>query len=242
MVFEKLVERIIIRGEIITQTPLHIGSGKKDIEIGDIDTPIIVDTSDQPYIPGSSLKGKVRAEAERIARQNNEPIPVCNPPNINNMCGTLKKTPENFCICCKIFGTAARSDGTSVASKVRFRDSYPLTKVETLLTRTGTALDRSTTSVSSGSLYTTEAVPAGTRFGLEIVGENLSERELNLVRAALKSVRDSGLGGYSSRGFGKVKFKIDKIVKRNPKYYLGEEQEKEVAGTELESWKKALEE
>ena len=39
MVFEKLTERLVIKGEIITQTPLHIGSGKKDIDIGEADIP-----------------------------------------------------------------------------------------------------------------------------------------------------------------------------------------------------------
>ena len=57
MVLEKLTERIIIKEEIITQTPLHIGSGKKDIEVGEVDMPIITDNSDQTYIPGPSIKG-----------------------------------------------------------------------------------------------------------------------------------------------------------------------------------------
>jgi len=90
MVFEKLTERLIIKGEIISQTPLHIGSGKKDLEIDDVDAPIITDTSLQAYIPGSSIKGKVRSEAERIARQNGQP--VCNPPNVMNMCGAKERT------------------------------------------------------------------------------------------------------------------------------------------------------
>src|SRR5919197_5929627 len=137
MVFEKLSERLVIKGEIITQTPLHIGSGKKDIEIGEADMPIITDNLDQPYIPGSSIKGKVRAEAERIARQSNQF--VCNPPNVRNMCGSLKSRPEDFCICCSVFGTAGASGGMSVASKVKFRDSYPVEQVDSLLTRAGTA-------------------------------------------------------------------------------------------------------
>jgi len=238
MVFEKLTERIVIKGEILTQTPLHIGSGKKDIDIGEADMPIITDSSDQPYIPGSSIKGKVRSEAERIARQSNQF--VCNPPNVKNMCGTLKSRLEDFCICCSVFGTAGASGGISVASKAKFRDSYPLDKVDTLLTRAGTALDRKTGSVYGSSLYHAEAVPSGTRFGLEIICDNMNEKEINLLRAGLKSVQDSALGGFSSRGFGKIKFKITGITKRTASYYLGEEQQKVIEGAELEKWQKDL--
>lgn len=236
MAFDKLTERIITKGEIVTKTPLHIGSGKKDIEIGEADMPIITDTLEQPYIPGSSLKGKVRSEAERIARQKGHSN-ICTPPSTKNMCGTI--SPSNICICCRIFGTAG--DKISIASKTRFRDSYPVDKVENLITRAGTALDRKTGSVSRGSLYHTEAVPAGTRFSLEIVCDNMNQEEINLLKAALKSVQDSSLGGLSSRGFGKVKFNITGVTRRNSRYYLGEEEEKQVSGTELEAWRKDIE-
>ena len=101
MGFKELVERIVINGEIVTQTPLHIGSGEKDIDIMEVDRPIITDTLEQPYIPGSSIKGKVRSEAERIARQDGQF--VCTPPIVNEMCGGNKKTQGAFCICCPYF-------------------------------------------------------------------------------------------------------------------------------------------
>lgn len=223
MGFEKLEKRIIISGTLEALTPLHIGSGKPEIEVGGVEMPVLTDPNDQPYIPGSSLKGRVRAEAERIARQKG--IEVCKPPDVKEMCGSKKRNIKDFCICCRIFGTA----GTiSVASKVKFRDAYPLDKVETLLERTGTAIDRETGTVHRGALYKIQAVPAGTKFGLEIVAENLSDEELKLLRAALKSVEDSALGGSSTRGFGKVKMDIEGVNERTAKYYLGEEEEKHV--------------
>lgn len=238
MVFEKLVERLIIKGEIITQTPLHIGSGEKDIEIGEADRPIITDTLEQPYIPGSSIKGKVRSEAERIARDSQF---VCTPPQIKAMCGTLKsaepKPQQEFCICCRIFGT---SGDISVGSKVKFRDAYPIQHTGSLITRAAIALDRNTGAVVIGP-YHTEAVPANTRFYLEIVCDNMEQNEIKLLRAALKSVQDSALGGFSSRGFGKVKFKFTNIVRRTAGYYLGEEQEVSVEAKLLDEWQKALE-
>ncbi|MCD6242305.1 type III-A CRISPR-associated RAMP protein Csm3, partial [Candidatus Bathyarchaeota archaeon] len=82
------------------------------------------------------------------------------------------------------------------------------------------------------------AVPAGTKFGLEIVAENLSDEELRLLKAALKSVEDSALGGSSTRGFGKVKINIERVVERTAGYYLGEEEEKVITGEELQRWLK----
>ncbi|MEM3366223.1 MAG: CRISPR-associated RAMP protein Csx7 [Candidatus Methanomethyliaceae archaeon] len=228
MVFEKLEKRLIISGTLEAVTPIHIGSGKAEVEIQQVDMPVLTDTEGRPYIPGSSLKGRVRAEAERIARKLGKY--VCNPPDVKTMCGSLKGDPEDFCICCRIFGTAGE---ISVASKVKFRDSFPLQKVDELLERTGIAIDRGKGTVSRGALYTIQAVPAGTKFSLEIVGENLSDEELELLRAALKSVQDSSVGGSSTRGFGKVRIKIESVKERSAEYYLGKEEERVIGG---EQW------
>jgi len=136
--FEKLEKRIIFNGTIDAVTPLHIGSGKPEVEVGQVDMPVLTDPNGQPYIPGSSLKGRVRAEAERIARQKG--MVVCYPPKVDNMCGS-KGNINALCICCRIFGTAGN---VSVASKVKFRDAYPLDTVGALLERTGIAIDRET--------------------------------------------------------------------------------------------------
>jgi len=231
LVFEKLEKRIIISGVLEAVTPLHIGSGKPEVELGEVDLPVLTDPEERPYIPGSSLKGRVRTEAERIARQKG--MDVCKPPDVKNMCGSLKKNPNDFCICCRIFGTAG---DLSVASKVKFRDAYPLSKVETFLERTGIAIDRDKGAVAKGALYTIQAVPAGVQFSLEIVCENMSEDELRLLKAALKSVQDSALGGSSSRGFGKVKIRIDAVKERTAAFYLGEEKERVYSGDELKRW------
>ena len=174
-----------------------------------------------------------RQEAERIARQRR--MDVCRPPDVKTMCGSTKASIGEFCICCRIFGTAGN---ISVASKVKFRDAYPLEKVESFIERTGIAIDRETGAVAKRALYTIQAVPAGTKFDLEIIGENLSDEELRLLKAALKSVEDSALGGSSTRGFGKVRINIERVVERTAGYYLGEEEERVIAGEELQRWLK----
>ncbi|MBS7623323.1 CRISPR-associated RAMP protein [Candidatus Bathyarchaeota archaeon] len=230
MVFEKLEERVILNGTLTLLTPLHIGSPKTEFDIEKVDMPILKDTQGQPYIPGSSLKGKVRSEAERIARKEGET--VCTPPDTKNMCGT--EAPNNLCICCRIFGTAGNT--ISVASKVRFRDAYPKTRVGETMTRVGIAMDRATGTVAKKALYSIEAIPAGTNFGFEMVTENLAQEEWKLLKAAMGSFIDAGLGGSVSRGMGKVNLVLESASIKTSKSYLGKEKEQSLSGEEFKKW------
>jgi CRISPR-associated protein Csm3 len=232
VVFEKLEKRLILQGVIEAVTPLHIGSGRSEMEIEEVDMPILRAPDGEPYIPGSSLKGKLRSEVERLAKAKG--LDVCNPPNINDMCGSTKNNVLDLCIGCRLFGTAGRR--LSIASKVKLRDAYPVEPVEAMLERHGTAIDRSTGTVSRAALYKVEAVPAGTRFGFELVAENLEGDELKYLKAGLKSFEDSALGGSTSRGFGKIQLIFEKASMRGPSYYLGEEPEEAIEGESLKKW------
>ena len=54
--------KVVIRGRIKALTGLHIGAQRDVSEIGGIDNPVIKDPhTGLPYIPGSSLKGKLRS-------------------------------------------------------------------------------------------------------------------------------------------------------------------------------------
>lgn len=57
----QLTGKIIIKGDITTLTGLHIGGSKTTKKIGEVDNPIIRSANNVPYIPGSSLKGKLRS-------------------------------------------------------------------------------------------------------------------------------------------------------------------------------------
>lgn len=62
----KFLGKIIIKSTIIVETGLHIGGGGENLDIGGLDKPVIRDPLTlQPYLPGSSLKGKLRAILER---------------------------------------------------------------------------------------------------------------------------------------------------------------------------------
>src|ERR1700683_2482748 len=60
----KLIGKLILEGDIACHTGLHIGAGKGSLEIGGADNPVVKDAFGLPYIPGSSLRGKIRSLLE----------------------------------------------------------------------------------------------------------------------------------------------------------------------------------
>ncbi len=63
----KLLGRVFISGQIHAVTGLHIGGSESLFSIGGLDNTVIVDPiTQQPYIPGSSLRGKMRSLVEKF--------------------------------------------------------------------------------------------------------------------------------------------------------------------------------
>src|SRR5579884_4332819 len=60
----KLIGKLVLEGELECRTGLHIGAGKGSLEIGGADNPVVKDAFGLPYIPGSSLRGKLRSLLE----------------------------------------------------------------------------------------------------------------------------------------------------------------------------------
>lgn len=125
---DKLLGKIVINGKIECLTGLHIGASKENMEIGAVDSPVVRDPiTRQPYIPGSSLKGKLRTLLEKIKSKtpnrevgNNVKVHVCN---------NLDSAKE--CDVCRLFGSTGKRDGdkegTNFPSRILIRDAY-LTK------------------------------------------------------------------------------------------------------------------
>src|SRR6266852_1809810 len=61
----RFIGKLILEGDVNCQTGLHIGAGKGSLEIGGADNPVVKDAFGLPYIPGSSLRGKLRSLLER---------------------------------------------------------------------------------------------------------------------------------------------------------------------------------
>ncbi len=61
----KLIGKLILEGELHCETGLHVGAGKGSLEIGGSDNPVVKDSFGLPYIPGSSLRGRIRSLLEQ---------------------------------------------------------------------------------------------------------------------------------------------------------------------------------
>ncbi len=69
---KQLVGKIRIESILLVETGLHIGGGGETLDIGGLDKPVIRDPlTQQPYLPGSSIKGKLRSILERL---HNKPV------------------------------------------------------------------------------------------------------------------------------------------------------------------------
>ncbi len=64
----KLKKKLIIKTVMTVETGMHIGGSSDNVEIGGIDNPVIkIGTQNgKPFVPGSSLKGKIRSLLEQI--------------------------------------------------------------------------------------------------------------------------------------------------------------------------------
>lgn len=208
----KLHGRIILEGDIEALTGLHIGGSPGAMAIGGVDLPVIRNAVDQtPYIPGSSLKGKMRSLWEKAtgAHQNRSigkgvSIHACE-----------QKAEYQRCPVCQIFGTLGQSDA-AFPTRIVVRD-VPLAQDSLKDVRTDmpftevkweAAIDRVTSAATPRQI---ERVPAGAIFSQMQIVFNIYEpgdieRFLDVL-TVLQLVEDDYLGGQGSRGSGRVAFK-----------------------------------
>ena len=64
-----LIGKLLLDGEMTCETGLHIGAGKGSLDLGGADNPVVKDAFGRPYVPGSSLRGKLRSLLEQSSGQ-----------------------------------------------------------------------------------------------------------------------------------------------------------------------------
>lgn len=196
-------KKIVINGVLTTETGLSIGGTKDDIGINTQDNPVIKNPlTNQPYIPGSSIKGKMRSLMELSGFAKGTKFP----------CGCGHKD----CTVCKLFGAHMNMRAESGQPRVLFRDAYLTEEFDSLSSvienKSETAIDRTTGTAGKGTLRTRERVAAGVNFNYEIVilvNDNDNPAELqSLVETGLRMIETTGLGSKVTAGYGKVNFNI----------------------------------
>jgi len=216
----KLLKKIFIDGKIKVKTGLHIGGSDIGMAVGSTDNVVIrcAMKNNQPYIPGSSLKGKMRSLFERT---NDEEFSEQGEPNFHGPCQNPTGDPGI------LFGVAADKDGTP--SRIIVRDSYLLnpellekarTDMPYTEIKTENTIDRITSAANPRQI---ERVPAGAEFELHIILNIFQgDPEDNLLNNVFKSlvlVQDDFLGGHGSRGSGQVKFEINSLKYKDRPIY-----------------------
>lgn len=189
----------MITGKIKVVTGLHIGSGNTEMHIGGTDNPVIKNGS-EPYIPGSSLKGKLRSL-------------LC-----------LYTGDANSEIVAKLFGVSA-DDKTNKAELIKttrlsFWDCFITEEWRKNIidkqagfteVKMENTIDRATG--TSNNLRNTERVIPETEFDFKLTLKVFDDEDvLPVVLGTMKLLEMDSLGGSGSRGYGKIKFidlKID---------------------------------
>ncbi len=183
---------------------------------------------DQPYMPGSSLKGVIRSYAEKICRSLRiDPVPVCLPylepgkeqpgESRQTSCGIrfdkMKKdrqlsSEEIYrlsCPICRLFGSLGFTGRFSIS------DAY-VQGPHLLETRDGVAIDRITGGAAPRAKYDLEVLTRGT-FETTIELRNFERWQLGLVALVLREMEEGlvRVGSGKSRGLGRIKAEIGKF-------------------------------
>lgn len=233
----RLAGRLFLHFDIEALTGLHIGGAFEGVEIGGVDKTVIRDPlTNRPYLPGSSLRGKVRSLVEKYTgRKQNQRI---NQGYIHS-CDDPAEYPT--CEVCQVFGVPGEREFGTPARLV-VRDMYmdddsarkldesgntdlPYTEVKVEV-----AIDRVTSQANPRQI---ERVPAGVTFaGGQMVyslyqgqfefefnkqkqtGQLDPQRDLDhfdTVLMGLQLLEDDYLGGHGARGAGRVRLKNMKL-------------------------------
>ena len=203
-----------IKGIIECKTGLRIGGSKDTMHIGGIDNNVIRDPlTNHPYIPGSSIKGKIRTLLEwHLGKvDTNGDVHSCDNPD---------------CAICKIFGTSKDTYATGPGRAI-FRDSFlsdnSVEKLSKLIDK-GMNLTEVKTENSINRLNgravnprQTERVPAGAEFDFVInyrffdMGDSSKgdTENFNVLLEGLKLLEKDSLGASGSRGYGQIILKAE---------------------------------
>lgn len=257
----KLIGKLILEGELHCETGLHIGAGKGSLEIGGSDNPVVKDAAGHPYIPGSSLRGKIRSLLEqfsgvavpsemvylsrrkgqevRIHQSDRPDDDICvlfgrNAGRMERVTGEPLDTHNASPARLAVFDAPLEMDSITAPMRENLDDELTEVKSEN-------AIDRIT---SQANPRTLERVPAGARFRVRFIMDVLCDEDAPLFGQLVQGLRlleDDALGGGGSRGSGRVRLSNLKLIWRNREYYAAGASEKElIAGADVAALQKLV--
>jgi CRISPR-associated protein Csm3 len=218
----KLKEIKKIEGTITLKSGLHIGSGNMEMQIGGTDSPVIKHPHTlEPYIPGSSLKGKVRSLLEMASGLmiHTEGGIVSTKVLRKEILSDEDKNKAKEII--KIFGSGGddREESTEIGpTRVSFADCYLDEDWKKLAQTNRWQLTEVKSENSINRIKGTaenprfiERVPEGTKFSFSLTFKILDDTDHELfdkLLIGLKLLELDAIGGSGSRGYGRIKFEF----------------------------------
>lgn len=222
-----LTKKIFIEGVITAETGLRIGGNKSSLEIGGVDINIIKSASGEPYLPGSSLKGKLRTLLGA------------------KLHGKMK-VEEDIADIKKLFGDSGGKEAGNY-TRLLVRDA-PIDKVSFLADfpdsskrdfpfseiKTENRIDRSNGKAEHPRQI--ERVPSGTKFLYKLVIDIYDEEDehvyLKMLADSFELLQMDYLGGHGSRGSGKVTITVNTISAKSISVKDGIKDIQNIAGSE----------
>lgn len=232
----KFKGNLILKGKIECLTGLHIGSSKEKLQIGGIDSFVLRNPkSEFPYIPGSSLKGKMRYLLEYnlgvVGKGAKSPGDVSQDEKIVRLFGIGADDKDE-----------AKNDDKKKnllrigPTRLIVRDCEPDKATVKMWEKVNSGLlftefkaentiDRLTSAANPRFI---ERVVAGSCFDFEIIygvyemsgsDKENNKKDIKNLFAALRLLENSALGKSGSRGYGKVKFHSDEYYFLKPSDY-----------------------
>ncbi len=245
----KLIGKLIVEGEMHCETGLHVGAGKGSLEIGGADNPVVKDAHGRPYVPGSTLRGRIRALLEQatgmaipselvfISKRKGQEVRIHQSDRPDDeICILFGRSPgrmekvgggdieSNHATPARLSVFDAPLAPESITPQMRETLDDELTEV-----KGENAIDRIT---SQANPRTLERVPAGARFRVRMVLDILCPEDAalpGLVVQGMRLLEDDALGGGGSRGSGRVRFDNLRMTWRGKDYYASGAAEREIA-------------
>lgn len=210
------IRYVPILGVIECVSGVRVGGTRDELEIGGMDNPVVRDgATGQPYLPGSSLRGRMRALLEQ-----NGPFP----PQRN---GEPHGCADPTCRLCNVFGPHKITNHARGPSRLIVRDAFlnqesvqrfqaePDTVVES---RTENMVDRQSNTAKHPRPM--ERVTRGTVFllnmSVRVLERDQEADNLELVRQGLRLLEQDGIGGGISRGHGHICIRVEEPAGWNP--------------------------
>lgn len=234
----KLIYKLHITGILKVETGMHIGGSEAELDIGGIDSSVIKAKRDGeriPYIPGSSLKGKLRnliarSKGYTTKDDDREETESLFEGNLAVFNGKNKRSErfENY----KAERKRDRRDKlvkSSIPSRLIFRDAYMLNekykdfledKAENVITReSGGANPRHLERVTEGAEFGVDIImdvykrkKDESKRGSEIAWEEDNATDLlNTLRLGFQLLQMDYLGGSGTRGYGQVSLNMNPV-------------------------------